>query len=214
MSLTRHRRLFWGLAGFAALGAVWLGPLAATGLGPFTRHMVMHMAVVAVAAPLLALAVAGSRLDPVTRAPEKCSAIVASVVEMVAVWSWHAPALHHAARHTTAALLLEQGMFLLSGLFLWLAALGGVRAARRRRVLSGVAGLWLTSMHMTLLGALIALSPRLLYGAHGAASPGALTDQHVGGLVMIFAGGAIYLFGGVGLARDALSSRKEPACGG
>ena len=85
------RRAFGG--GVAALVAVW-GILPFVGAPPFAAHMVMHMTVVAVAAPLLVMGVAGSRWDPVRRAPAAFSPVVASMVELVFVWAWHAPALH------------------------------------------------------------------------------------------------------------------------
>jgi putative membrane protein len=55
----------------------------------------------------------------------------------------------------------------------------------------------ITSMHMTLLGALIALSPRTLF-AHQNAE--ALSDQHLGGALMLLLGGASYLTGGLALS--------------
>ncbi|MCA1973465.1 MAG: cytochrome c oxidase assembly protein, partial [Caenispirillum sp.] len=54
-------------AGLAALGLAWLGPLPEWSLTRFAAHMTMHLTVVAVAAPLLALGVAGRRLDPARR---------------------------------------------------------------------------------------------------------------------------------------------------
>ncbi len=127
------------------------------------------------------------------------------------VWARHAPAPHHAARHSAAWLAIEQGMFLASGLFVWLAAFGGDARRGGGRSAAGVIGLLLTSMHMTLLGALLALTPRPLYhhaahagGGHGL-SP--LDDQHLGGAIMLLAGGIAYLLGGlwlmVGLLRGA-----------
>jgi putative membrane protein len=172
--------------------------------------MLLHMGVVAVAAPLLALGAMGSRLDPVTHWPRVCSAVTASIVELVTVWAWHTPQLHHAARHELGALLLEQASFLGAGLFLWFSALGGSADMRRARSVSGVIGLWLTSMHMTLLGALIALSQRPLYkhahgtNSHGMSDVSALVDQQVGGAIMLFVGALSYLAGGVGLIAYTL----------
>jgi putative membrane protein len=124
--------------------------------------MTMHMGVVAVAAPLLAVGVAEGRLDLVRIAPVLFAPISASVLELVIVWAWHAPALHQAARHGTTALVAEQGMFLLAGLFVRLSTFGGDAWRRGNRTAAGVVGLLLTSMHMTLLGALLALTPRPL----------------------------------------------------
>jgi putative membrane protein len=202
--------------GLLMLAVVWLGPLPQLATQAFYAHMTMHMGVVAVAAPLLALGVAGRRLDPVRKVPRLFAPIPASVLELILVWAWHAPALHHAARHGTAGLAAEQGTFLLAGLLVWLSALGGdVRRSGPRRA-AGVVGLLLTSMHMTLLGALLALTPRPLY-AHtgGVAGLTPLQDQHLGGVIMLLVGGLSYLLGGLwltaGLLRGAVPEPGEGA---
>jgi putative membrane protein len=174
----------------------------------------MHMGVVAVASPLLALGVAGGRLDPVRLAPRLFAPIPASVLELMVVWAWHTPALHHAARHGRVGLVAEQGTFLLTGLLMWLSACGGEARGRGHRSAAGVVGLLLTSMHMTLLGALLALAPRPLYAhVHGSAGFTPLDDQHLGGAIMLFAGGAAYLLGGlwltIGLLRGAVYEPGE-----
>lgn len=197
--------------GLATLALVWLAPLDALAGGAFAAHMTMHMGVVAVAAPLLALALAGGRFDPVARAPQLFPPIPMSLVELFVVWIWHAPALHHAARESLALRAVEQGSFLLSGLAVWLSAFGGGEILRAQRRAAGVAALLLTSMHMTLLGALLALPPRPLYHAshpHGAA---ALDDQHIGGAIMLTAGAVVYLAGGVWLAAELLRRPRGPS---
>jgi putative membrane protein len=197
------------ILGLGVLAAAWLGPLPGLARHSFAAHMAMHMAVVAVAAPLLAFGIAGTVADPVRLMPRLVGAIPASMVELVVVWSWHAPALHQAARHDPAALVLEQTTFAIAGVLLWVAAMGGDREQRRLRAGSGVAALLLTSMHMTLLGALFALANRPLFHA---ASSGAssIADQQLGGVIMLLAGGASYLLGGLGLTAVALR-RKAPA---
>jgi len=194
------------------LAALWLTPWASLGMAPFSAHMVVHMGIVAVAAPLLALGVAGSVVDPVARLPALFPPIPVSLAEFIVVWAWHTPALHHAARHPGIASLAEQGMFFLAGLWLWLAVFGGTRDERRGRAGSGVLALLLTSMHMTLLGALLALAPRPLF-AHGTADAthgqnplalAALADQHLGGAIMLLVGGVAYLAGGLWLTAGLL----------
>jgi Cytochrome c oxidase caa3 assembly factor (Caa3_CtaG) len=113
------------------------------------------------------------------------------------------PALHHAARHGFAGLVAEQGSFLVCGLLIWLSAFGGGLAYRSERAGAGVAALLLTSMHMTLLGALLALAPRPLY-PHVAQFAGLtqLEDQHLGGAIMLVVGGVSYLGGGLWLTAS------------
>lgn len=205
-------------AGLGALALAWVGPLPRAAEGAFTAHMSMHMLNVAIAAPLLALGLAGTRFDPTPAAPWLFAVIPASIAELLIVWAWHAPAPHHLARTSAVGLVAEQGTFLLSGLWVWLSAFGGRtdRASRDRgRSAAGVIGLLLTSMHMTLLGALLALAPRAVYPHHdGFDLPGwgpltALHDQHLGGAVMLVIGGAAYLAGGLALATDLLSPPPE-----
>lgn len=171
--------------------------------GAFTRHMMVHMALVTLVAPLLAAMIARSRFNPVERHPRWFSPITASVIEFVVVWAWHAPALHVAARHRDGMLALEQVSFLGASAYLWLAILGGDRASSAMRAATGIVALVLTFAHMTMLGALLALTPRDLYG-HGA-----LDDQQLGGAVMIGGGTVAYLGAALWLSRSLLIARPS-----
>ena len=79
---------------------------------------------------------------------------------------------------------------------LWIAAFNKTAA--------GIVALLLTAMHMTLLGALLALSPRELY-AHGYG----LDDQHLGGAIMLIVGGVSYIAGGLYLSGRLISASRE-----
>ena len=196
---TPRLRMFPFTLGMLALGAAWLGPLPAMASQSFAAHMTMHMMVVAIAAPLLAAGMAEAPFDPARKTPYLFAPVPASIVELVVVWSWHAPLLHQAARHGAGLLAVEQGMFLAAGLLLWISARGG----------AGIVALLFTSMHMTLLGALFALAPRTLYphAAGGIAGLSPLADQHMGGAIMLLVGGASYLAGGLWLTGGLLSPR-------
>lgn len=189
--------------GLLTLALVWLGPLPRLAPQSFSAHMTMHMAVVAVAAPLVALGI--GRRRGVSRLRGALGPIPASILELIVVWAWHAPALHLAARHSASGLVAEQGMFLASALLVWTASIGGDAVRDRDRAAAGVVALLLTSMHMTLLGALLALSPRPLYAHAGSA---ALDEQHLGGAIMLLVGGVSYLAGGLGLSAVLLRSRR------
>lgn len=202
------------ISGLLALGACWLGPLPELAKTAFFAHMAMHMGVVALASGLLALAIAGGRFDPVRKAPAVFSPIPASVLELIVVWAWHAPALHHTARHSTLGFIAEQGMFLLCGLVLWLSAFGGEVPRSGGRTAAGVIGLLLTSMHMTLLGALLIFAPRPLYEhAHSMSQLTPLADQQLGGAIMLVVGGAAYLAGGLWLTLVLLRQPVNAAEG-
>lgn len=225
MPLTGARGARWfAVAGAAVLSAAWLGPLPALSRHAFSAHMAMHMAVVAIACPLLAAGIAGGRLDFTREGARGASArwralaaspFVASLLEFVVVWSWHAPGPHHLARHSDAWLVVEQGSFLGVGMLVWQSALGG-GARRRERAAAGIAGLLMTSMHMTLLGVLLALADRPLY-AHGAGAASGLTplqDQHLGGVVMLALGGSAYLAGALWLLAGLLRAPRAEAFDG
>lgn len=185
------------ILGFLTLAIVWV-LLPQFGPSAFYVHMTIHMGVVAVAAPFLALGIAGGRADPVAKRPAWFLPIPISLVELAVVWAWHAPALHHAARNSWLGLFAEQSMFFICGLLLWLSAFGGDSPPDANRAAAGVIGLLLTMMHMVLLGALLALTPRPLYthaAGHSALTP--LEDQHLGGTIMLVGGGLSYLLGGL-----------------
>lgn len=189
------------IAGLAVLALAWAGPLPGLVPGSFTAHMVLHMAVVGVGVPLLALGLAPmlERRGPLP--VPMALTIAASLIDLVVIWLWHVPALHHASRLDPLVLALEQASFAAVALLVWLVAFSGP-------ALGGALTLFFTSMHMTLLGALLSLSPRLIYPGHHHAGgwPGLphLEDQQVGGVVMLAIGGVIYLAGGLVLAARVL----------
>lgn len=188
------RRNIGLILGLLFLLLAWAGPLPHLAQSAFYGHMIMHMLVVAVAAPLLALGIIGSKYDPTLNSPLLFAPIPAAVGELIIVWAWHAPRLHFFARHSSWGLLMEQGMFLLAGIWVWLSSFGNKAA--------GVIGLLLTSMHMTFLGALLSLSTRPLYIHHD------LNDQHIGGVIMLIVGGISYLTGGLWLTLKLLKEKK------
>ncbi len=197
------------LSGLGLLFGLWALLLPLSDRTSFTIHMIVHMGVVAGAAPLIAIGLSGTRLDIPARWPW-FSPVVASVFELVAVWIWHIPALRELSARSGAIATIEQLTFLVAGLVLWLSCLGGLEAGRDGRRMAGAFGLLFTSMHMTLLGALLALSPRPLYGSSEVTCFGVtlspIFDQQAGGVIMLLVGAAVYLAGGVSLLATTLNS--------
>lgn len=191
-------------SGVLVLAAIWLGPLLGPWRESFLVGMVAHMGVIAVAAPLIAIGLP-DRWRPGRSMPASMP-VLASLLELFVVWGWHAPIMRAAAAGSTAVTAAEQAGFLLAGLLLWSTSLAA--PGERRHAASGAAALLLTSIHMTLLGALLALSPRPLYGAGDVTCFGivldAAQDQHFGGILMLAAGALVYLAGGLSLVGRLL----------
>jgi putative membrane protein len=198
------------VSGLLLLAFIWGGPLVAAGETSFTGHMLAHMGVVAIAAPLIAIGLAGTGWD-FSRRFRLFSPLPASLLELVVVWAWHAPAARILAETSPIAGAAEQASFLAAGLILWLSCIGHDRHDRNERSAAGAFGLLFTSVHMTLLGALLALTPRPLYGAGDVTCLGvplsAGQDQALGGVVMLLIGAAVYLAGGLALLARLLAAQ-------
>ncbi|RUV63263.1 MAG: cytochrome-c oxidase [Mesorhizobium sp.] len=200
------------ILGLLVLALVWVGPLLDAWRDSFSAHMLAHMGVVAIAAPLMAI---GIPLRPKPDANRAFTlALPASLVELIIVWSWHAPALRTLAQSSLFATAIEQAMFLAAGLFLWLTCLPR-RGSDITGNAAGAFALLLTSIHMTLLGALLALTPRPLYGTGEISCFGvalsAQQDQELGGVIMLLVGAAVYLAGGVTLFARLLAAPPRKA---
>jgi putative membrane protein len=192
------------LAGAAVLLLGWAGPLPGLVPSSFAAHMALHMSVVGIGVPLLSIGLA-SLLRGRAASSAMVLPIVVSVLDFIVVWGWHAPILHHLSRTDPHLLALEQASFAAIALLVWLVAFIGP-------ALAGAMTLFFTSMHMTLLGALIGLAPRPIYPGHhhGGSWLGldAVADQQLGGVIMLAIGGVIYLGGGLVLAARVL---RRPA---
>jgi putative membrane protein len=193
------------MAGLAILTLIWGGPLLSTWRESFAAHMLAHMGVVAVAAPLVAIGIV-DWLRP-ARGPRSLP-VLASLVDLIVVWGWHAPALRALVVSSPFTTGLEQMMFLAAGLFLWLTCLSRSGAHGLGNAAGGAFGLLFTSVHMTLLGALLSLSPRPLFGEGDVTCLGltlsADQDQALGGVVMLMVGAMVYLAGGIYLLSRLL----------
>lgn len=193
-------------AGILLLAAIWLGPLLGDWRQSFAAHMVAHMGVIALAAPLIVIGLP-DRLRPGPAMPAAIP-VLASFIELLAVWGWHAPVMRAAAESSLPAAIAEQATFLAAGVLLWWTSFAA--PGTRSQAATGTAALLVTSIHMTLLGALLALSPRPLYGLGDVTCFGvtlsAGQDQQIGGVVMLMVGAAVYLAGGLALVSRLVAA--------
>lgn len=232
----RHAAAFF--AGLLAVTAALVSPIHHAGDQLLSAHMLQHLVLILVAAPLLVLGRPqlpfllalprswrhplhsfGAR--PAVRATRRLlTAPAAAWVAGIAVlWSWHIPALYDAAVRNSGLHTLEHLSFLVTAFMFWWVVLrpAGEGLAPGRDVLyvftAGLAG--------SALGALFAFAATPIYPIYVrealALGVSPLADQQLAGLIMWIPAGIVYLAFASWLfvrwlrvvERDAI--RKEPA---
>lgn len=194
-------------AGLATLAIALLSPLDALAEALFSAHMVQHLLLLAVAAPLLAL---GEPLLPAMWAlPERwrhglgrwwrASPAAQRVVrgatdplgvwlaQLAVLWFWHLPGPYLAALRDERLHALEHLAFLGTAFAFWWVV---VQPIGRRRLAYGgaVVYLALSMMQSGALGAILAFARTPWYPAHAAGAAAwhltLLEDQQLAGLIM------------------------------
>jgi putative membrane protein len=190
-----------GLLGVAVLAFAFVSPLCALSAALFSARVLHHVLVVAVAAPLFAMAWPRHRTGP------KALPFLGSVVVL---WAWHFPAAYDVALGHVAIYWVMQVTLLGSAMLFWQSVLN----ARQNgfALLLVVAG-W---MQMAMLGALLTFAPEPLYATHITAPLAwgftQLQDQQLGGLIMWIPAGIPYLVIGAWIAgRDWRGLERRPA---
>jgi len=220
-------------AGWLSLAAALTSPLHWIGERLFTAHMIEHEVVMAVSAPLLALArpvgaflwalpramragLARTAWRPWVRATWSALThpMVATVLHGVAIWAWHVPVLFEAAVLNLGAHRLQHATFLSTALLFWWSLL------RARNPSPAVGHVLATMVHTGLLGAMMTFAPRVAYvwqtadAGRWGLTP--LEDQQLAGLVMWVAAGSLYAGAALGFAatwirRSAGGAHATPA---
>jgi putative membrane protein len=186
-------------------------------------HMVQHLLLLAVAAPLLALSDpvvvmlralpdgARRRVQPSVRRVLRSQTsgrgwllwmVVAFTLSSAALILWHVPALYDAAVRHPVVHLLEHVSFVATAAFFWWMALGATRRSRRGL---GVLAVFAATLPATGLGIAMTLSRTTWYATYGR-GPGALHDQQVAGALMWGFGGTALVLGAAGLFASWLAS--------
>lgn len=169
------------------------GPLDDLAETSASAHMVQHMLMMVVIAPLAVLArplpqyqaaFGGSRhlLRPLLRGARFPMAM--ALLHALMVWGWHVPVLYRWALHNEWVHVLEHACFLISaGLFWW-----AVLRSSLRGTPAALVALLFTLMQTGFLGALLTFSDRSFYG-----DARSVADQQLAGLLMWVMGGLPYL---------------------
>jgi len=186
---SRHPGL--ALAAVGVLALAFVSPLCALSVALFSARAAHHVLLVAVAAPLIALAFPAAR----PRLPG-----VAFLVATATLWAWHLPSLYDRALADTGVYWIMQASLLVTAAWFWreLFAAPPVPAA-----LAAILGM----AQMGMLGALLTFTRHPLYAAHaGTTLPWGLdqvADQQLAGLVMWVPGAIPYAVATALIARRA-----------
>jgi putative membrane protein len=213
---------FW--CGWLSLSAALISPLHWLGERLFTFHMIEHEIIMAISAPLIAVAKPvgpllwslprrarvrtgrAMRLAAVRTAWTWLSAGTnATIIHGIAIWAWHAPPLFDAAVTDAAVHRLQHLSFFATALLFWWSVLW--------RSETGAAAwhVFVTMLHTSVLGALMALAPRVLYDAQTATAAAwgltPLEDQELAGIIMWVPAGTVYA--GAALALLAIWIKRS-----
>lgn len=215
----------WSFACGLVVAAVALSPQADTlAHEMFSAHMTQHVALILLGAPLLAsgapqmvlpraLRSTSRRLTsplrrrlPGLNVPDEFPAVLAlgAAAHLLALWTWHAPALYEAALSNRVVHVAEHVAFVGTAGVFWTALL---RPGRRARVKSGVGVLciWVLLAQGGVLAALIVFAAEPLYATYTGVSRwglDALADQQMAGMIMWMPAGLVY--GSAGIATFIL----------
>lgn len=184
-----------GVAAVVVLVVAFVSPVCALSAALFSARVVHHLLLVAVAAPLIALAWPARR-------PRGVTALL--VISTGVLWAWHLPQAYDAAMANIGLYWVMQATLLGSATAFWRAVLAPGQPAGQP---AGQAGLAILGayMQMGLLGALLTFAPDPLYAIHQTAplawglTP--LSDQQLGGIVMWVPAGIPYAAFGALVAR-------------
>jgi putative membrane protein len=190
-------------SGVAVLFVTFISPLCSLATALFSARVTHHILMIAVAAPLLALAA------PRLRAP-LTTLTAATLIHAFVVWFWHAPAFYAWALSGTASYWLMEVSLMLSAFWLWSGVL--TSTAQPGAALAALIG---TIVQMGLLGAILTFARTPLYELHAGTTVSfgltQLEDQQLAGLLMWIVAPIPYLLAaGLVVARLLQQVQQEP----
>lgn len=208
--------------GLAAVAGAVVSPLDALSGALASAHMVQHLLLVLVAAPLLALSAPGAALQGAVPASLRRGAVRARrwgavravrrgmrhpatvwLLHVGTLWFWHAAVPYDAALATRPVHVVEHATFLVTALLFWRVVLGA-RAAGRVSNGFGVLLVFAAALQSVFLAVLLTFAGSPWYRAYAATTSAwgltPLADQQLAGVLMWVPAGLVYLAAGLALA--------------
>lgn len=209
------------VTGLLVVALAVLSPVEAAAGTLLSAHMVQHLLITIVAAPLLAVAAPGAavlRGTPVAVRRRFVSArrgvglnagrirhlrhpVGRFVLFVVVFWSWHASALYGAAVEHSAVHVAEHATFLGTAVLVWATIVG--HPAVRVPPLLGVVTVFGLALQSVFLATLLTFSRAPWYEPYTEPAPGwrldPVADQHLAGVIMWVPSGLFHTAVGVAL---------------
>jgi putative membrane protein len=170
----------------------------------FSAHMVQHLLLALVVAPLLVMGTPGWMLRPALQVPSVGAAtrwltrpIHCYAVFNIVVAGWHLPPLYNFAMAHHSVHIVQHLMFLVAAVLMWWPVLSPLPELPRLSYPMQMLYLFLMSIPMSIVSVYIAYADSVLYPAYASAprlwglSP--MDDQLTGALIMWIPGG-LYFF--------------------
>ena len=218
------------VAAMLTLVVALVSPVDAAGNALFVGHMVQHLLLALIAAPLLAVAAPWQAmvwaLSPdsrrrvgrwqgrwrrVSRRRAFLLLVVGVAVYTLSWWTWHVPPLYDAAVRSDPVHALEHASVLGGGLVLW----APVLRPRRLPLWAGLFAMAAAAAQGALLAALLTFATRPWYGAYsngtGPWGLSRLQDQALGGVMMWVFASPVYVLVAVHLVFRWLNADERNA---
>ena len=217
-----------------ALMLALASPLDALSEALVSAHMVQHVLLLLVAAPLLALsAPTGTLLRAAPRAVRMAGGrwrrrlapalhirralrhpVAVWLLHVGTLWFWHAAGPYEAALESHALHVLEHAGFLLTAFLFWRLVIGG-RSAGQVSHGFGVLLVFATAMQSVFLSALLTFARAPWYSGYSMTTArrqlDPLADQQLAGVIMWIPGGLVYLAAALALSVGWVRTTEDVA---
>lgn len=209
------------VAGLVVVALALLSPLDALAGALASAHMVQHLLLLLLAAPLLALSsplhriIRGSppgirraslksrrRLDATPWLRVLRQPAVIWMAHVAVIWIWHASVPYEAALRHDLIHMLEHASFFVTGVLFWSVVVGG-RGTRQVSHGHGILLVFAMAMQSVFLSALLTFAETPWYEGYATTTTAwgldPLADQQLAGVIMWVPAGAVYLIAALAL---------------
>lgn len=174
--------------------------------GMMTQHMLAHIVLMNVAAPVIAWGLIRSQILFDKRNGPAPSLGIATCIQLAAFFFWHSPQGMAASMESPIVRSIAMGSLFGAAAWFWLCVLLSIRQGK----LLAIAALMLTGKLVCLVAAILVFAPRLLYPGMPSGTP-AMDDQQLAGLIMLTACPLTYVGASIAVTAQWFNDLSKPA---